>query len=1032
MSYNIYASSPGILVTAADFTAAGAAGPVVLLPYASSIGYELTVKDGAGLASVATPITVSTIVDAYYARTLSTSIISSVQITQAGGSVAVAPLQPRTYTLLHGPLVQRLVPSALRPNTESISTISTYTATALSSLILQPTVSLNTLLSFSAPASLTAEFTSTITSALQTSNLYSAYTTGPDPGSVLSYFSTGSLSTNIAYADSLSGAAITTSNFTGVGFVDICGSGLTSVGGNYSTIRGSLLTTDSSARITGNTLVRGAFSTLGSVVAYGTGGVQVRNNFNGGSNISVGSLVAASAASFGSNFYAASTVLSTFVVHSGAAYTSSIAIGKLNASNTWDVSGSMFVTASLTESSAIQAVIVSTATLQCSTFNVYNNTSNIFSPLYIQGGNLYYAGSQVGSGGVPDYAVSQTIVSSFVRTTNLYASSAFIGPSTYTTNFTLEVNGGIKITDTSGARLRVAGGAIASGDTTTTLAWSENGISWAKATAGGFTTAAYGLGWNGRQWLALGADTVGQTIEVSLNGKSWSASGVTNPFAAEGHAAAWNGERWVAVGAGSGTNTIKTSTDGYNWTDAASGGFSNFGYDVGWNGRLWIALGNSNASAHSIQYSYDASNWSNVTSGSFDISGMALAWNGRLWVAVGSATTLNARIKWSADGLTWTDSSGATAFSGFGSDVVWSGQVFMATGSDTTRNNRIKFSYDGSLWSNSSGTAFDGSGQAITYDGDKWIAGGTDTTQNARIKYSVNGRNWINASGVQFAAGGTNAIAYGYDTVPRLQVAGLEFYDGVNPYLRSTNTIFTQRSLFNSSITHSTSMVINNTLYINPPTGVAINIDPSILGSTIALYVNGSTFVNSPNPFKLGGGTWRTPSDSRLKTEIPIVNPMTHFMAKVDATKPKEFCYKDKAMTYVNRGAIERRNNYLQGVKDSMEARASEPQKIYNIHNEKVAKLITIDLTKDEDVEKEVGFIAEEVAVQIPEAIEPIQIGGQTYAGLNYEQIHMMHLATTHALMSTMEIQESTIKGQDLIIETLYANYDILRNLLTL
>jgi hypothetical protein len=93
-------------------------------------------------------------------------------------------------------------------------------------------------------------------------------------------------------------------------------------------------------------------------------------------------------------------------------------------------------------------------------------------------------------------------------------------------------------------------------------------------------------------------------------------------------------------------------------------------------------------------------------------------------------------------------------------------------------------------------------------------------------------------------------------------------------------------------------------------------------------------------------------------------------------------------------------------------------------------KLVTIDMTKAEEVEKELGFVAEDVAVAIPEAIEPIEIDGQTYLGLNYEQIQMVHLATTHALMSTMEIQESTLKGQDGTIELLYANYNLLRDLL--
>ncbi len=223
-------------------------------------------------------------------------------------------------------------------------------------------------------------------------------------------------------------------------------------------------------------------------------------------------------------------------------------------------------------------------------------------------------------------------------------------------------------------------------------------------------------------------------------------------------------------------------------------------------------------------------------------------------------------------------------------------------------------------------------------------------------------------------------------------------------------------------------MTINNTLFINPPTGVSINIDTSI-ASTIALYVYGSTFVNSANPFKLGGGTWITPSDSRLKDEIPIVNPMESCMCKLDALKQKEFCYKDVGMRYVNRDAIQRRNTYVESVKDSVSRRCAS-MKTYNIDEEKVSKLMCIDLRNQQETDKELGFIAEDVAMVIPEAIEPIQINGQTYLGLNYEQIQMVHLATTHALMSTMEIQESTLKGQDDTIEALYANYNLLRDLL--
>jgi hypothetical protein len=690
----------------------------------------------------------------------------------------------------------------------------------------------------------------------------------------------------------------------------------------------------------------------------------------------------------------------------------------------------MFVSAELRNAGTLSTILVSTASLLGSTFTLYDRTSNIFSPLYVQGGNLYYAGAQVGAGGggSADYTTAQTTVSSFLSTKNLYASTAFVGPSTYRTTFNLEVNGGIKITDISAARLRVAGGA---GSGTTTLAWSENGITWNTASAGsGFTDATYGLAWNGRQWLALGKDSGNQTIEVSLDGKSWSATGVTGAFTGEGHAAAWNGERWVAVGQGNNVASIKTSTDGYTWTNAQTGGFNTIGYDVAWNGRLWVAVGDAGGGRNSIQYSYDASNWTNTPTGSFDLSGSALAWNGCIWVATGAATTLNARIKWSADGLTWTDSSGSTAFSGFGTDVVWSGQVFHATGSDATAANRIKFSYDGSIWSNSVGTTFTGNANAITYDGDKWIVAGTDSTAANQIDYSYNGRSWSATTGAPFTAGGgAYALAYGYDLTPRLKVADLEFYDGVQPFLRSTNTIFTQGVRFTSTgttISHSTSMVLNNTLFIHPPTGVSINIDPSFVGSSIALLVYGSTFSRNATPLKLGGGSWISVSDGRFKDDIPMPNMMMSCMEKLDNLKPKEYKMKN-APSYVNPAAIARRNEYIQAVKSD-----ATPTKNYTIDkmNDIKNKLVTIDMTKAEEVEKELGFVAEDVAVAIPEAIEPIEIDGQTYLGLNYEQIQMVHLATTHALMSTMEIQESTLKGQDGTIETLYANYNLLRDLL--
>ena len=76
-----------------------------------------------------------------------------------------------------------------------------------------------------------------------------------------------------------------------------------------------------------------------------------------------------------------------------------------------------------------------------------------------------------------------------------------------------------------------------------------------------FSTAGYGVAWNGSLWVAVGEGT--NTIATSTNGSAWTGRG-TSIFSTAGRGIAWNGTLWVAVGEG--TNTIATSPDGINWT----------------------------------------------------------------------------------------------------------------------------------------------------------------------------------------------------------------------------------------------------------------------------------------------------------------------------------------------------------------------------------------------------------------------------------------------------------------------------------
>jgi hypothetical protein len=209
------------------------------------------------------------------------------------------------------------------------------------------------------------------------------------------------------------------------------------------------------------------------------------------------------------------------------------------------------------------------------------------------------------------------------------------------------------------------------------IQYSFNGQTWSNSLVVPSAFTAYGFGWNGNMYLALG--TGGQGILYSVDGSNWSntASGTNSPQIF--YKAAWNGNMWVAVGGDNVTpaTSIKYSTDGLNWSNAVTGGFSNtagrYGYDVAWNGRMWVAVGLGNSAANSILYSYNGSTWSNITSGGFPLVGSlyvgrSILWNGTRWIATGFGPT-NDSIQYSFDGLTWT--SGSAGFLNYGDSLTY-------------------------------------------------------------------------------------------------------------------------------------------------------------------------------------------------------------------------------------------------------------------------------------------------------------------------------------------------------------------------
>ena len=441
---------------------------------------------------------------------------------------------------------------------------------------------------------------------------------------------------------------------------------------------------------------------------------------------------------------------------------------------------------------------------------------------------------------------------------------------------------------------------------------------------------------------------------------------------------------------------------------------------------------------YTIQYSGDGSNWnpSELSAPGCSVFTRGLAWNGNYWVAVGRDATAANNIKYSYDGRNWSNSvSGAFNTEGF--SVCWNGQIWMATGRDTTATaNTIKYSYDGRNWSNITSGGFSNTattgGIHIAYDGTKWLAGGFGTTATSNMKYSYNGLNWSDAAGSFTTAG--FAATYGADLTPTLKINNLDIYTaGINPFLTSTNTIFSQVTPFNRLPTHSTSMVLNNTLYINPPGGVSINIERAISSANVALYVYGSTFTNNPNPIKLTSGSWTSVSDSNWKIENvdETAKLISTAASIVDSVKPKEFNYKKSLSlpVHVNPMAIERRNMVVQ-TKAAALARSVPNAHAVSLLQKLMADDATTsysgmltEIATEQDMMREVGFLTEDIAPHIPGAVQKMTVGGTTYDALNYDQVNMIHLAASHYLMSTIEIQTSTLYGQEEEIGRIMRNF---------
>jgi hypothetical protein len=288
-----------------------------------------------------------------------------------------------------------------------------------------------------------------------------------------------------------------------------------------------------------------------------------------------------------------------------------------------------------------------------------------------------------------------------------------------------------------------------------TFATSTDGNTWTGRGGKSFFSESRGLAYGTvtftkPTYVAAGVGV--NTLVGSTDGTTWSPSPYTKPFTTAGYGVAWNGTQWVAVGAGG--NTIAYSADGLTWTGNST--FSTQGNDVAYgkdssgNG-LWVVAGQG---GNSLATSTNGITWTGRTGTTvFTTSGWCVAFgkdgsgNGLL-VAVGQGGNT---IATSTNGQTWTG-RGATVFTTQGIDVTYANNRWIAVGSG---GNSIATSTNGTTWTGL-GTSVFTQGNGIRYTNNLWVAtgqGGANT-----IATSVNGTTWVGRGSTVFTTAGRDVL----------------------------------------------------------------------------------------------------------------------------------------------------------------------------------------------------------------------------------------------------------------------------------
>jgi len=281
----------------------------------------------------------------------------------------------------------------------------------------------------------------------------------------------------------------------------------------------------------------------------------------------------------------------------------------------------------------------------------------------------------------------------------------------------------------------VAGGP--GGNSTTTAAYSTDGITWAESTmpvSARWTSVTYGEG------KFIAAPYYSDNAFYSTDGITWTQATIGLNFYLS--AVGYGDGKFVALSPAASTNAAY-STDGITWIATTKPvSYSNEWYSITYGNGKFLSVNQSNINGQQLGFTLISTDGITWTESSTNLPS-DFVWIGEAAYGDGkfvTVATFSSTAAYSTDGITWTQSTMPTG-SGWSSVTYGDGKFVAVAGSYTT----AAYSTDGITWTQSTLPASD-PWKSVTYGGDKFVtvAGGSGTSTAAA--YSTDGITWTQST----------------------------------------------------------------------------------------------------------------------------------------------------------------------------------------------------------------------------------------------------------------------------------------------